>query len=129
MRADEQPASVTELLQERAASESDRELYLFLTGNEEARRLSYASADSRARAVAGALRTVGLEVGDRVLLLYPPGLEFVDAFFGCLYAGLIAVPCGLPKPKRPIDRLERIAGNCTPAASTWTACRSRCGRC
>jgi len=38
--------------------------------------------------------------GDRALLLYPPGLDFIDAFFGCLYAGVVAVPCYPPARAR-----------------------------
>ncbi|WP_299135878.1 non-ribosomal peptide synthetase [uncultured Tenacibaculum sp.] len=50
--------------------------------------------------------------GDRVLLLYPSGLEFADAFFGCLLAGVIAVPAFPPQGKRRIGRLEKITIDC-----------------
>ncbi|MFC9758000.1 fatty acyl-AMP ligase [Streptomyces sp. NPDC056921] len=70
--------------------------------------LSYADLDGQARSVAVWLaeRT---EPGDRVLLLYPPGVEFTAAFFGCLYAGLIAVPAPLPgRHRHKRRRLARI---------------------
>ncbi|MFE5096959.1 fatty acyl-AMP ligase [Streptomyces sp. NPDC056638] len=70
--------------------------------------LSYADLDGRARSIAVWLaeRT---EPGDRVLLLYPPGVEFTAAFFGCLYAGLIAVPAPLPgRYRHERRRLARI---------------------
>ncbi|MGA4846168.1 fatty acyl-AMP ligase [Streptomyces sp. G5(2025)] len=59
--------------------------------------LTYAGLDRRARRLAARLRTeAGLLAGDRVLLQYPSGTGFPVAFFGCLYAGLIAVPAPLP---------------------------------
>ena len=53
----------------------------------------------------------------RALLLYPPGLDFVAAFFGCLYAGVIAVPSYPPAPSRPgrgQPRLKAILEDCSP---------------
>ncbi|WP_439329054.1 AMP-binding protein, partial [Corallococcus carmarthensis] len=47
--------------------------------------------DVRARRIASALREHGAQ-GERVLLLYPPGLDYIAGFFGCLYAGAVAVP-------------------------------------
>jgi len=53
--------------------------------------------------------------GDRVLLMYPSGLEFIDAFFGCLMAGVIAVPAFPPTGKRRLERLENIGLDCKPS--------------
>jgi acyl-CoA synthetase (AMP-forming)/AMP-acid ligase II len=39
-------------------------------------------------------------------LLYPPGLDYIAAFFGCLYAGAIAVPAYPPRNQRHADRLQ-----------------------
>lgn len=53
--------------------------------------------------------------GTRVLLLYPPGLEFVCAFLGCLWVGAIAVPAYPPDPSRlnkSLPRLARIVQDC-----------------
>src|SRR5205823_11909837 len=71
--------------------------------------LTYAELDSRARASAALLQGV-LAPGDRALLLYPPSLEFIPAFFGCLYAGVIAVPTYPPNPLRPSQSLPRLQG-------------------
>src|SRR5262249_59205114 len=66
--------------------------------------LTYEQLDAKASSVAAQLlRTC--RHGDRVLLLYPSGLEFVAAFLGCLYAGVIAVPA--PFPSRRENRQER----------------------
>ena len=47
--------------------------------------------------------------GRRALLLYPPGLEFIAAFFGCLYAGVVAVPVYPPRRNRSMNRIQAIA--------------------
>ncbi|MDI5967706.1 AMP-binding protein [Streptomyces sp. SL13] len=59
--------------------------------------LSYAELDRRARAVAGRLGAL-LPPGSPVLLVYRQGADFAGAFFGCLYAGMIAVPFPLGEP-------------------------------
>ena len=70
-------------------------------------RLTYAELDRRARALAGLLRARDLS-GAPVLLLYPPGLDYITAFFGCVYAGAIAVPAYPPHRNRSLDRLRSI---------------------
>mgnify|MGYP001551991968 CR=1 FL=1 len=70
--------------------------------------MTYGELDARARAIAARLQTIAA-AGDGALLLYPPGLEFLSAFFGCLYAGVIAVPSYPPKRNRPDNRLQAIA--------------------
>ncbi len=57
--------------------------------------LTYGALDRRARAIAALLQREASE-GDRVLLVYAPGLEFVAAFLGCLYSGVVAVPVYRP---------------------------------
>ena len=71
---------------------------------------SYKELDRKARAVAAELQRRGL-VGERAMLLYPPGLDFVAGFFGCLYAGLIAVPAFPPRRNRNMVRIEDIAAD------------------
>lgn len=71
--------------------------------------LTYAELDQRARAVAVHLLGMGL-VGERVLLAFPPGLDFITGFFGCLYAGCVAVPTSLPH-RRTLDRFRAIAAD------------------
>ena len=86
-------------------------------GEAEGERLTYAGLDALARAIAARLRE-SLAPGDRALLLYPPGLEFIAAFFGCLYAGVIAVPAYPPRPKdRSQGRLRAIARDAEPRAA------------
>jgi acyl-CoA synthetase (AMP-forming)/AMP-acid ligase II len=66
--------------------------------------LTYEALDSRSRRIAVALRQLG---ASRALVLYPPGLDFVAAFFGCLYAGVTAVPAPVPRWGRSGRTLER----------------------
>ncbi|HEX5709232.1 MAG TPA: fatty acyl-AMP ligase, partial [Pyrinomonadaceae bacterium] len=69
--------------------------------------LTYAQLERRARAVGAWLQSSGAS-GERVLLLYPPGLDFVAAFFGCLYAGAVAVPVYPPRMNQSLARLQSI---------------------
>jgi acyl-CoA synthetase (AMP-forming)/AMP-acid ligase II len=75
--------------------------------------LSYAELDRRARAIGAMLQQEG-PVGERALLLFAPGLDFVAALFGCFYAGWIAVPA-YPPPLNPrADRGRSVAGDARP---------------
>jgi len=85
--------SFVALLRHRAAAQGRQSGYLFLRDNDPEKDfdlLSYAQLDQKARAIAAALQASG-EPGQRVLLLHQPGVHFVTAFYGCLYAGAIAV--------------------------------------
>ena len=90
----------------------------------EAGRLTYAALDARALTVPAALREA-VAPGERALLLYPPGpsgLDFIAAFFGCLYAGVVAVPAYPPRPHdRSQARLRAIARDSEPRAALTTS--------
>jgi acyl-CoA synthetase (AMP-forming)/AMP-acid ligase II len=88
-------------------------------GQTEKGTLTYGELDRNARAVAAALQARGL-AGERALLLYPPGLDYVAAFFGCLYAGVVAVPAYPPRRNRSSDRLQAIVANARAAAVLTT---------
>jgi acyl-CoA synthetase (AMP-forming)/AMP-acid ligase II/aryl carrier-like protein len=78
---------------------------------------TFAELARRARAVATELQRRGL-AGERVLAMYPPGLELVAAFFGCLYAGAVAVPVYPPDPARLARTLPRMQGIAADAGAT-----------
>src|SRR5438067_9915344 len=100
--------TLTALLRTRAADNADDLAFAFLADGETVRdRFTYADLDRQARRIAGLLRTHAA-VGQPVLLLYPPGLDYVAAFFGCVYAGAIAVPAYPPHRNRSLDRLQAI---------------------
>jgi acyl transferase domain-containing protein/acyl-CoA synthetase (AMP-forming)/AMP-acid ligase II/acyl carrier protein len=78
---------------------------------ENAGRIDFPYLAQRAKAIAAQLQMEAAP-GSTALLLYPPGLDFLTAFFGCLYAGIIAVP--LPSPERgrskhAVPRLRAVA--------------------
>ncbi len=101
---------LTDLVRYRACHQPISSAYIFLKdGESEAGRLTYQELDRRARIAAVRLQSVGT-AGDRALLLYPPGLDYIVAFFGCLYAGIIAVPVYPPHPARPERTLPRLLG-------------------
>ncbi|MBN1944548.1 MAG: AMP-binding protein, partial [Bradymonadales bacterium] len=84
-------------------------------GREVGRR-TYAELDRRARAVAGAM-SASVKPGDRALIVIEPGIAFFEAYLGCLYAGVIAVPTYPPDParlSRSIPRLKGITNSCQP---------------
>jgi hypothetical protein len=84
---------------------------------------SFAELDQRARAIAARLGTL-LQPGSRVMLAYPEGPDLAGAFYGCLYAGMAAVPLVLSAPGAT-GSVARAVGRCDPAlvltgADTWT---------
>ncbi|WP_208722992.1 AMP-binding protein, partial [Corallococcus llansteffanensis] len=109
--------NLVDLLCLRAERQGTSRLYRFLeTGDVDGpiEEWSFADLDTRARALGALLQAQGA-AGERALLLYPPGLEFVAGFMGCLYAGAIAVPCYPPDPSRldrTLPRLRSIAQDC-----------------
>jgi acyl-CoA synthetase (AMP-forming)/AMP-acid ligase II len=82
--------------------------------------ISYAELDRMARSISIKISAV-IAPGERVLLLYPPGLDFVAAFFGCLYAGVIAVPAYPPRQNQNLLRLQSIIDNSQPSLVLTTS--------
>ncbi len=105
---------MVDLLRRRAAEQPSERAYVFLSekGDEEAT-LSFAELERRAGIVAAYLAQ-RLQKGDRALLTFPPGLDFIVAFFGCLIAGVIAVPMMPPRRTSTRDASENIAADCAP---------------
>lgn len=99
-------ATLVDLLRYRAMHQSEQTAYdFFADGESQTASLTYAELDQAARAVAALLQSLGC-VGQPVLLLYPPDLEYIVAFLGCVYAGAIAVPAYPPRPNRSLERLQ-----------------------
>jgi acyl-CoA synthetase (AMP-forming)/AMP-acid ligase II len=109
------PKTFVEILRRWATERGDQRALTFIAeGTIEIDAFTYAEIDRRARSIAAHLPE-WVRPGDRALLLYPPSLEFVAAFFGCLYAGVIAVPAYPPSP-RTVDRLVSIIADAGPSA-------------
>src|SRR6476661_10833630 len=101
--------TVVGLLRARAAERPEQVAFTFLAdGESEGGSLTYRELDRRAAAIASAL-AASVAPGERALLLYPPGLDFIAAFFGCLYAGVIALPAYPPRLNRNALRITAIA--------------------
>ncbi|HEU4834422.1 MAG TPA: amino acid adenylation domain-containing protein [Pyrinomonadaceae bacterium] len=120
------PANLVELLRWRATHQAEQMAYRFLLDSESQHlSLTYRELDQQARLI-GACLQAQLAVGDRVLLLYPPGLDYIAAFWGCLYAGVVAVSAYPPKRNRNLHRLQAIMADAAAAAAlTTSAIRSR----
>jgi acyl-CoA synthetase (AMP-forming)/AMP-acid ligase II len=98
-----------DLLSYRAQMQPEQCAYTFLrSGETESGVLTYRDLDHQARVIAIHLQLLAAG-GERALLLYPPGLEFITAFLGCLYAGVVAVPAYPPRPNQSLSRLQTIA--------------------
>jgi acyl-CoA synthetase (AMP-forming)/AMP-acid ligase II len=113
----EQFSSLVTLLAGRAESQPDERAYIFLSdrGAEEAV-ITFRELDDAARALAARLTKVA-QPGDRVILVFPPGLEFLIAFFGCLIARVIAVPMMVPRRQSARDSSAGIMANCEPVVA------------
>ena len=100
--------TLTAVLQWRAAAHPDRlDLTYLADGERPETELTFGALDARVTEVAAKIAQHA-RPGDRALLLYPPGAEFVVAFFGCLAAGVIAVPAYPPRNARHLPRIEAI---------------------
>lgn len=109
-------SNLVDLLRERADGFPARTAFCFLAdGETESESITYAQLDRRARDLAIRLRNMGAD-GQPILLMFPAGLDFIVAFFGCLYASSIAVPCHPPRGNQRPDRLLAIARN---AGAQW----------
>jgi acyl-CoA synthetase (AMP-forming)/AMP-acid ligase II len=111
-------STIVELVRNRAIHAPSRVAYTFLSDTEQQRTtLTYQRVDERARAIGSWLTSIGM-AGERALLLYPPGLEFVTAFFGSLYGGVTAVPAyplSHLRARITLSRLQSIVHDAKPA--------------
>ncbi|MBW4427781.1 MAG: fatty acyl-AMP ligase [Nostoc desertorum CM1-VF14] len=113
-------SSLVDCLRYRALIQPHQVAYRYLLdGETEESCLSYQELDKNARAIAAKLQNLGL-TGERALLLYPQGLEFISAFFGCLYAGVIAVPAYPPRSNQSFVRLQSIMADAGAAVALTT---------
>ena len=102
-------AHVVDVMRHHATHTPDRLSVAFQDSvNDDLLKVDCATLDRRARAIAERLQKFQGE-GQTALLLFQPGLDFLFTFFGCLYAGVIAVPSYVPKRRRSISRLKSIA--------------------
>ncbi|WP_096600989.1 non-ribosomal peptide synthetase [Calothrix sp. NIES-2100] len=114
-------STLVEILQSRAKSQPHTEAFSFLQdGENTVITLTYQELDRRSRAIASQLQSMSM-AGERALLLYPPGLEFLAGFFGCLYAGVVAVPAYPPHNQRNTPRIQAIIVDAQAAVALTTS--------
>ncbi len=100
--------SLVQLIQSRAAQFANRVVFRFLgDDNRDDVERSYQSLNERAMAIGAELQSIAAQ-GERAMLVFPPGLEFIEAFFGCLYAGIVAVPAAPPSRNRLTSSVEAV---------------------
>ena len=113
--------TLIDLVRFRAATSPDKIVYRFLPGERKAEvTLTHAQLEARVGAVAARVAEVAPK-GSRALLLIPSGLDYVAAYFGCLAAGVVAVPAYPPHPRRPDPRVSAICADCEPTIALTTA--------
>src|SRR5262245_3512644 len=103
-RAAPDPATFVEVCREWARTRPLQRAYTWLRdGEDEDAALTFGELDAVARSIAAELEARGLS-GERALLMYSPGLHFIAAFLGCLYARVVAVPLNTPHnhPAAPV---------------------------
>ena len=123
-------------LEQRVRESANRLGYRYLQSDVEERCLTYGQLATNAHELAAVIRK-HISPGQRVVLLYPAGLQFIQAFFACLLANVVAVPLPIPKPNDTAHRLDHVLKDCEPAAiftetgfraykRTTTGCIPRC---
>lgn len=108
------PRNLMEAIRRATQERPDKRALTFMDdGDTESRALSFGELDRLARSLAARLQADGLE-GERAMLLFEPGLDFIVSFVACLYAGVVPVPAYPPEPHRlahTLARLERIVAD------------------
>jgi acyl-CoA synthetase (AMP-forming)/AMP-acid ligase II/acyl carrier protein len=118
---DSKPQDIVQIVRRRAASQADQRAFsLLVDGENELEHRTYQEIDREARTIAAWLQSQQA-VGQRVLLMYPTGLEFVAAFLGCLYAGAIAVPLYPPRANRSLERFAAVVADAQAVIGLTTA--------
>lgn len=113
-------STVVDILHFRSSTQAEQIAFTFLEDGETTQAtLTYPELDRRSRAIASRLQALNLS-GERALLLYPPGLDYLVAFFGCLYAGVVAVPAYPPRNQRNTPRIKAVVTDAQAAIALTT---------
>ncbi len=115
-----EPVTLVEMLRRRAELEPEKLAFTFLEqGEEEAGQIKYGELERRARSIGAYLQETP-KPGERVVLLFPSGPDFVAAFFGCFYAQVVPIPANPPRLNRPALRLQAIVSDARPSLAFTT---------
>jgi acyl-CoA synthetase (AMP-forming)/AMP-acid ligase II len=114
-------ATFADLLRWRAAEQPLATAFTWpANGSDDVISTSYGELDDRARAVGALLQQEG-PAGERALLLFAPGMDFVAALFGCFYAGWIAVPAYPPPLNQHLGRIQSVVRDAEPRVALTSA--------
>lgn len=105
--------SFVDVLQYQSIKKTNEMAYRFLSTENESETITFGQLAQKAKAIATVLQQKGLILGDRAILIYPPGIDFLTGYFGCLYAGVIAVPVYPPLNNYLVEKIQRILLNST----------------
>ena len=106
--------SILDALEWHSSRDPQKIAYRFLeNGDNESSILTYRELDERSHSIAAIIHPF-VNPGDRAILLYSPGLDFIVAFLGCLYAGGVAVPLPPPRFQSHQTRLETVVKDAQP---------------
>ena len=108
------PINLSAILKDRATQHGKDLAYRYLISDQQEICLSYTELCQQSELIANELRH-GLNPGDRVILAYQPGLDFVIALFACLSANLIAVPLPFPRSGETTYRFMHVLKDCDPS--------------
>ena len=107
-------SNMIDVIRHWTAIKPDEEILRFYPqGEGDSEAYSYQAFDSRCQAIASQLQPYK---GQRLILLFHSGMEFLEAFFACFYAGVIAVPAYPPRRNQNLDRLLSMINDCRPQA-------------
>ena len=119
--ASQHSQTLVELLGERAQEFPDKRAFSFVRGQGgDQASVTYGQLHDQAMAVAAELQS-RTQPGSRAWLLFPPGIEMISAFFGCLYAGVVAVPLSPPRARRFSGSLRAVLDSSDPAVVLTSA--------
>jgi acyl-CoA synthetase (AMP-forming)/AMP-acid ligase II len=108
--------TLIDLLEYRSNSSPDKVIFHFIKDSDidHPRSITYKELADKAKSIAVELKKNGLNIGDRALLIYPPGFDLIQAFFGCLYAGVIAVPIYPAFQDKLVKKAQLIVNDANP---------------
>ncbi len=112
---------LVDMFETTSARHADKVIYYYLDdGLNETSRITFREMNARAKSIAATLQK-DFRKGDRALMLFPSGIEFIVSLFGCFYSGITGVPAYPPRKNRMFARFESIVNDCSPSLIITTA--------
>lgn len=97
-----------------SSAQPDEVAFRFIADESKFLSMTYGELDTRARAIGAYLVAAGMR-GQRALLMFPSGFQFIEALFGCYYAGVVPVPAYPPRRNRNMGRINAISEDAAAA--------------